>query len=256
MSWFDFYSIANLADGFGSTKNRANPHRGLDVPRGGGTDIPAWRPGKVVANQWSSVLGWVVVIQAGASKYDGYCHMEEKSPLKIGSMIGLGDYVGDVGNTGSASKGNHLHMTTGPWPTSVFHGEARDPWPELKAAIASAKTSTSGGGSSTPVNNTPLAPPKRQNGSGNMAQYARNSDTGEVARLAESVVTVFGSRLDYVQHRETISALINGDPTGQNQKAHAAGMLVYPPDFDNPKNFVNLDQAHWDLELAVRKGNR
>ena len=252
MTWQTFYDIVDLGDGFGSKKNRTNPHRGLDCPRGGGVDIPSWLPGEVVVNQWSSVLGWVLVIKVRSKLFIGFCHMKEQSPLKIGTQVGQGQTVGRVGNTGSASQGNHVHLTAGTEMTSVFYGDAIDPWPLLQAAL-DASLAALAGGNKVVIDNT--TPQKKRNGSGDMAvQYARNSKTGEIARFAESTVTIFGSTLDYTQHKETMNALIDSDPTGQAQKQFAAGLITRPPEL-NSKNFVGLDQRHWELELAVRRGN-
>lgn len=39
----------------------------------------------------------------------------------------MGQPIGKVGNTGSASRGAHLHLTVGSTPKSVFFGVVVDP---------------------------------------------------------------------------------------------------------------------------------
>ncbi len=82
--------------------------------------------------KWSSILGWVLVQTAWDSindkvVYIGYCHLQEEPKLKPGTIITQSQTVGKVGNTGSASKGAHLHLTIGPRVNSVFFGTVFDP---------------------------------------------------------------------------------------------------------------------------------
>lgn len=131
----DFYEIADLEDGFGATKGRKRPHRGLDIPRPGGTPIPAWRAGTVVISEYNSGLGWVVETDSGGV-FPGYCHMIRQG-LPVGTRVEVGDTIGYVGTTGSESGGNHLHTTAGDRRGAVF-GESmsylQDPWPLIQAA--------------------------------------------------------------------------------------------------------------------------
>ena len=131
----DFYDIADLEDGFGATAGRRRPHRGLDIPRPGGTPIPAWAAGTVVISEYHSGLGWVVETDSGGI-FPGYCHMVRQG-LPVGTVVALGDTIGYVGNTGSESEGNHLHTTAGNRKGAVF-GESMsyltDPWPYILAA--------------------------------------------------------------------------------------------------------------------------
>jgi len=83
-------------------------------------------------NQWSDVLGWVVVHSAWdfAEKrtvYVGYSHLKRKSKLKVGDKILMGSGIGIQGNTGSASRGDHLHLTVGPTVKHIFLGVTFDP---------------------------------------------------------------------------------------------------------------------------------
>lgn len=119
----------NLSDGWGSTCcGRTSPHRGVDFPQGAGTPIPAVADGVVVVNQWSGCLGNVVVLQHGDGMFSGYSHMIAGSPLGIGTAVGRGQQVGQVGNTGSCSQGAHLHLTMAPAANGVFQGTTVDPY--------------------------------------------------------------------------------------------------------------------------------
>ncbi|CAB4127915.1 Peptidase M23 [uncultured Caudovirales phage] len=127
--------------------HKAPGHRGTDYNGfASGAALKAVGDGKVVLNQWSDVLGNVVVLQIG-KWYFGYCHMLEKSPLKIGAKIASGAVVGKAGNTGSASAGTHLHFTLSLDKQGVFYGKVYDAYTfiekmkksEAAAAKAAAK---------------------------------------------------------------------------------------------------------------------
>jgi murein DD-endopeptidase MepM/ murein hydrolase activator NlpD len=88
--------------------------------------------GTVQSVKWSRILGWVLVQSAwdeigNRTVFIGYCHLQEEPKLKAGTKIKKSQTVGLTGNTGSASKGSHLHLTIGPRPTSVFFGVVFDP---------------------------------------------------------------------------------------------------------------------------------
>lgn len=114
--------------------NNLGPHRGVDWARPAGTKIPAVSKGTVTLVKWSRVLGWVLVQTVWAEKkvwYVGYCHLAEKPTLKVGDKVKMGETIGLMGSTGSASSGPHLHATLGLTPKSVFWGKVYD----LKAFI-------------------------------------------------------------------------------------------------------------------------
>ena len=117
---------------FGATANRPNAHRGLDYAVKKNTWIPAAAPGQVVLNVWSDVLGWVVVQTAWdvinkKIVYFGYSHLKRKSPHAVGSRLRESQGVGIQGNTGSASRGDHLHLTVSETIRGVFFGKVFDP---------------------------------------------------------------------------------------------------------------------------------
>lgn len=107
---------------------RTNAHRGVDFAVAGGTKIKSVSNGKVVVNKWSSVLGNVVAIEDPKGIVWGYCHLRDASPLALGATVEAGKtVVGLVGNTGSASRGAHLHFTCGSDINSPFQGWVQDP---------------------------------------------------------------------------------------------------------------------------------
>lgn len=150
MSWRHPFSKSTITSRFGVTANRSSPHRGLDYAPKANTVIPAATKGTIKLIQWSDVLGWVIV-QSGwdylrnRTVYVGYSHLScaihgancrgpqalgDHSPLVstvMGSKKEIGDPIGRVGNTGSASRGAHLHLTIGNTLKSVFQGVVVDP---------------------------------------------------------------------------------------------------------------------------------
>lgn len=129
---------------FGTTARRLTAHRGLDYAPKEGTRIPAVADGTIQTNKWSAILGWVLVQSAwdaikGRTVFIGYCHLQEQPKLKVGDRVKEGQTIGKVGNTGSASRGAHLHLTIGPKVNSVFMGVVFDPESFIDEQIANAK---------------------------------------------------------------------------------------------------------------------
>lgn len=133
MSPSQFYS--NVGDPFGISIGRPNPHRGTDFPWGSGTEIPAYRQGVVVLNEWQSGLGWVVTLDYGDGVYGGFSHLRVQSAWGIGRTIGFGQVIGLVGNTGSLSAGAHLHATTSRTNITPWSGSTFDPLPYIRSSI-------------------------------------------------------------------------------------------------------------------------
>lgn len=122
------FSFKKITGRFGTLsefrrRNNMQPHSGVDFAMPEGTPIPAIAKGTVVLNQFSKVLGHVLV-QRVMSKdkeiwFVGYCHLQEPG-IPTGSKVDLGEHIGKVGNTGSASTGAHLHMTVSKELKGVF----------------------------------------------------------------------------------------------------------------------------------------
>lgn len=123
---------------------KTNPHRGTDWRAKEGTPIPAVSKGTIRLVQYSKVLGWVIVQTVWADNktwYVGYAHLKEKPTLKVGAKVEMGDTVGLVGSTGSASTGPHLHATLSPALKGVFYGTVLDLYIFLSEQIKKPATS-------------------------------------------------------------------------------------------------------------------
>ena len=132
MTWRHPFNKKTITSRFGATENRPNAHRGLDYAPRARTPIPSATKGTVKLVQWSDVLGWVLV-QSGwdainkKTVFIGYCHLNEQPTLKVGAKLEIGQTIGRTCNSGSASRGSHLHLTIGPSAKSVFAGVVFDP---------------------------------------------------------------------------------------------------------------------------------
>ena len=109
-------------------------HQGQDVMAACGTRMVAIRRSKVVYNTYHGAAGWYVVLRnLGTNTSFAYMHLLEKSPLAVGSIVGAGQRIGRVGQTGRA-YGCHLHFEfwQGPWQTG---GRPIDPLPYLRSLL-------------------------------------------------------------------------------------------------------------------------
>jgi murein DD-endopeptidase MepM/ murein hydrolase activator NlpD len=117
---------------------KTSPHRGTDWGVARGTPIPAVSTGTVKLVQFSKVLGWVLVqtVYGNDKKtyYVGYCHMDTKPTLKVGTRVKVGAPIGKVGSTGF-STGPHLHATLSPTLKGVFYGTVLDLHKYLSANV-------------------------------------------------------------------------------------------------------------------------
>lgn len=111
-------------------RNGMQPHSGVDFAMPEGTPIPALDRGTIVLQQFSKVLGNVIVLrvlgydpEGDRSKrelyYVGYCHLKDPG-LAVGTKVKEGDTIGLVGNTGSATTGPHVHITVSKQVKGVF----------------------------------------------------------------------------------------------------------------------------------------
>lgn len=84
-------------------------HGGVDFAAAEGTDIRAVEGGEVITNEYNEKLnGNYVQIRDEQGRVHYYGHMQNRSQLKVGSKVGAGDVIGQVGKTGMAS-GPHVH---------------------------------------------------------------------------------------------------------------------------------------------------
>lgn len=107
-------------------RNGLGAHRGTDWAMPLNTPIPAVSSGTIKYVGRSSILGHVIVQTVWAREkvwYVGYCHMAKAPTLKVGDKIEVGQTIGLLGNSGSASSGPHLHATLATTIKGVFYGE-------------------------------------------------------------------------------------------------------------------------------------
>ncbi len=112
-----FPYAVTITDGFGPRAANVSGsafHNGIDFTPGGGTPIYAIADGVVSAHaedQWG--FGNHVIIQhdiPGQNIESLYAHMiYGSSPLAVGDVVKVGDFIGLVGDTGN-SYGAHLHF--------------------------------------------------------------------------------------------------------------------------------------------------
>jgi uncharacterized protein YdcH (DUF465 family) len=132
---------------FGATKNRKSPHRGTDYASSNKNALlSAVSAGVIAKIEYSACLGWYVVLKTDEDDvYFGYSHLycsKHKTSecdgkdhtndtcmknLKVGQKVKAGQAVGRQGNSGTCSRGHHLHLTAHKTPdpryAKVFDAE-------------------------------------------------------------------------------------------------------------------------------------
>jgi murein DD-endopeptidase MepM/ murein hydrolase activator NlpD len=127
-----------ISDGFGERiapcRGCSSFHKGTDFTPGAGTAIYSIAAGTVIYTEVSDRgMGNNVIIShvVNGTKVDSmYAHMQmNSSPLHVGDVVNVGDFVGLVGETGTAI-GAHLHLEI------HIKGNPVDPFAWLKANAA------------------------------------------------------------------------------------------------------------------------
>ena len=127
-----------ISDGFGERiapcRGCSSFHKGTDFTPGAGTAIYSIAAGTVSYTEVSDRgMGNNVIIDHmvnGTKVQSLYAHMQmNSSPLKVGDVVDVGDFVGLVGETGTAI-GAHLHLEI------HIKGTQVDPYAWLKANAA------------------------------------------------------------------------------------------------------------------------
>src|SRR6056297_570036 len=132
MTWQFPFSKNTITDRYGDNEPpRTSPHRGLDMSPGAKKLIPALTDGVVTSIFYSSCLGWICEFKSDEHGiYIGHSHLycnkhdsincdgsghEDGSTcmknLKVGDRVKAGQPVGRTGNSGTCSRGAHLHLT-------------------------------------------------------------------------------------------------------------------------------------------------
>lgn len=109
------FNPQSTSDEYGWRTDPPGFHHGLDFPNPAGTPIPVAGNGTVIRAGWNSALGNYTIVQhadmGGFWHRTGYAHQTDIY-VSVGQTVTKGDIIGTVGNTGSASYGNHLHWET------------------------------------------------------------------------------------------------------------------------------------------------
>lgn len=132
MTWMHPFDKKTITSRFGDNKPpRTNPHRGLDYAPRSRSIIPAITDGIVTRIFYNGCLGWVCEFQSSdGGVFIGHSHLycnkhnsincngsdhEDGSTcmksLKVGDAVTTGQPVGRTGNSGTCSRGAHLHLT-------------------------------------------------------------------------------------------------------------------------------------------------
>lgn len=135
--WQHPFSKSTITSRYGDNEPpRTNPHRGTDYAPGSKALIPAITSGVVTKIDYSNCLGWFVEFKTDEDNlYIGHAHLycnkhnsincsgkghSDGSTcmknLKVGDRVKRGQPVGRVGNSGSCSRGAHLHITASKKP--------------------------------------------------------------------------------------------------------------------------------------------
>lgn len=131
------FSSKLRGDEFGNLAPYRNgrPHRGQDWHPAELSPIPAITDGTVFVNEWTDVLGWIVIHSTKDGHWVLYAHLAKQSDLKKGDKVKAGETViGKTGGgkykSGTASTGSHLHLSIGKankdWSNPNIHLAAYD----------------------------------------------------------------------------------------------------------------------------------
>lgn len=89
-------------------------HCGVDVARSAGQQVHAAGRGRVVridAQPDSRAGNWVEIAHANGTWHSRYMHLQDIAPhLRLGQTIPAGAVIGQVGASGTAAEGAHLHF--------------------------------------------------------------------------------------------------------------------------------------------------
>ncbi len=100
-------------------------HKGVDLAGRTGNKIKVMAKGKVIKSEYNSGYGNVVEVDHGNGFVTKYAHLN-KSYVKRGQRLEIGDAIGEMGSTGR-STGPHLHYEV------LYKGKDVDPMPFIRA---------------------------------------------------------------------------------------------------------------------------
>jgi len=153
MTWRHPIDEVRITDYYGDNKPpRTSPHRGTDYLTEKKGLVRAVNDAKVVDIYYTKCLGWVCAIEIDGSDWVvSYCHLNCAQHgtecrghsnettcmknLKIGDKVSSGQPVGRQGNSGTCSRGDHLHLVLGQSKRSAISGKTWDAYKYIEKQI-------------------------------------------------------------------------------------------------------------------------
>jgi murein DD-endopeptidase MepM/ murein hydrolase activator NlpD len=100
---------ACLSSGYGPRRGRH--HRGVDYDARRGEPVYAAGDGTVLEARYHRQFGNMVVLDHGSGVYTRYAHLANlKGCIRKGAKVIAGTELGQVGETGTGARGDHLHF--------------------------------------------------------------------------------------------------------------------------------------------------
>lgn len=232
-------------------------HSGVDYADVAGTDVFPIREGVVTKSYFDKAYGHRVEIDHGGGVITTYSHMDGRN-VRPGMHVGLKTRLGGVGNTGSASRGNHLHLEAIQGgkkvnPSSLV--SANRPRDNLDGAVAISQGNT--------VRNSRVWGDKITDTS-NANQVANALTTGPlkgapvpwVSAKLNDIVRRSGGKLNYAQAGDVLHGAMTKDPDelsisgvyGRNAPRFLGG------NFGDGRDQIN--ESFIDQRIDDAKGNR
>lgn len=120
-----------LSSGYGLRGERL--HRGIDISAARGTWVYSAGPGIVREAGWGGAFGYYILIEHDFGVFTRYAHLDGfVEGLDVGTELGFGWPIGQVGNSSTQSVGVHLHyeILTGDYntPKKSFGLNGSDPF--------------------------------------------------------------------------------------------------------------------------------
>lgn len=226
------------------------------------TKIRSVESGTVKYAGWNDLMGWIVYTShAGDSFRSRSCHMRYTPNVKYNQRISEGQYLDDMGNTGSQSAGKHLHFDIYlPSPNGWYR---TDPEPFLASRI----------GILAGTGSTPLPTPKTED---NDMLFVRSENTGHWYVIYETSVT----KIDTTDHAHAVAysealdrrsvemgskliqqlmadaearAKATFGPTDQRVQELQAKINEFIEDEENAPEPLTIEQVRAELEIALAR---
>jgi murein DD-endopeptidase MepM/ murein hydrolase activator NlpD len=118
--------------GFANRFGGGRGHQGHDVFARCGTPLVAADAGRVIEADYHGAAGNFVIVRTDAGRSHVYMHLHAPARVKAGELVGAGETLGSVGQSGNAWD-CHLHFEIWTAPGWYRGGHPIDPLPFLRA---------------------------------------------------------------------------------------------------------------------------